>query len=59
MFVCKQEALRRIISTLASKNEELQNFLEAVDHTLTGLQVSSLISWINKGKGLGGWDKRK
>lgn len=44
MFVCKQEALRRIISTLASKNEELQNFLEAVDHTLTGLQVSSLIS---------------
>lgn len=43
MFVCKQEALRRIISTLANKNEELQNFLEAVDHTLAGLQVSSLI----------------
>ncbi|XP_042084305.1 FSD1-like protein isoform X2 [Haplochromis burtoni] len=35
------EALRRIISTLASKNEELQNFLEAVDHTLTGLQEES------------------
>uniref|UniRef100_A0A3Q4GJW7 FSD1-like protein-like n=1 Tax=Neolamprologus brichardi TaxID=32507 RepID=A0A3Q4GJW7_NEOBR len=34
----QKEALRRIISTLASKNEELQNFLEAVDHTLTGLQ---------------------
>uniref|UniRef100_A0AAX7TUR1 Fibronectin type III and SPRY domain containing 1-like n=1 Tax=Astatotilapia calliptera TaxID=8154 RepID=A0AAX7TUR1_ASTCA len=37
----QKEALRRIISTLASKNEELQNFLEAVDHTLTGLQEES------------------
>lgn len=34
-----QEALRRIISTLANKNEELENFLESVDNTLTGLQV--------------------
>uniref|UniRef100_A0A3Q0SR92 Fibronectin type III and SPRY domain containing 1-like n=1 Tax=Amphilophus citrinellus TaxID=61819 RepID=A0A3Q0SR92_AMPCI len=40
---CKQEALRRIISTLTNKSEELQNFLESVDHTLTGLQVSSFI----------------
>ncbi|XP_040915462.1 FSD1-like protein isoform X2 [Toxotes jaculatrix] len=37
----KQEALRRIISTLANKNEELQNFLETVDNTLTGLQEQS------------------
>ncbi|XP_070706681.1 FSD1-like protein isoform X2 [Pempheris klunzingeri] len=34
----QKEALRRIISTLANKNEELQNFLETVDNTLTGLQ---------------------
>lgn len=34
-----QEALRRIISTLSNKNEELENFLESVDSTLTGLQV--------------------
>lgn len=34
-----QEALRRIISTLANKNEELETFLGSVDHTLTGLQV--------------------
>jgi len=39
--VCYQEALCRIISTLANKNEELHNFLETVDNTLTGLQVSS------------------
>uniref|UniRef100_A0A8C2Z8X7 Fibronectin type III and SPRY domain containing 1-like n=1 Tax=Cyclopterus lumpus TaxID=8103 RepID=A0A8C2Z8X7_CYCLU len=30
-----------IISTLANKNEELQNFLETVDNTLTGLQEES------------------
>ncbi|XP_042252184.1 FSD1-like protein isoform X5 [Thunnus maccoyii] len=35
------EALRRIISTLANKNEELQTFLETVDTTLTGLQEES------------------
>uniref|UniRef100_A0A673B0G4 Fibronectin type III and SPRY domain containing 1-like n=1 Tax=Sphaeramia orbicularis TaxID=375764 RepID=A0A673B0G4_9TELE len=35
------EALRRIISTLTSKNEDLQNFLETVDNTLTGLQDES------------------
>lgn len=34
-----QEALRRIISTLSNKNEELENFLESLDNTLTGLQV--------------------
>ncbi|XP_070706680.1 FSD1-like protein isoform X1 [Pempheris klunzingeri] len=37
----QKEALRRIISTLANKNEELQNFLETVDNTLTGLQEES------------------
>ncbi|KAK2818473.1 hypothetical protein Q5P01_024034 [Channa striata] len=37
----QKEALRRIISTLANKNEELQNFLETVDTTLTGLQEES------------------
>uniref|UniRef100_A0A3P8U5V8 Fibronectin type III and SPRY domain containing 1-like n=1 Tax=Amphiprion percula TaxID=161767 RepID=A0A3P8U5V8_AMPPE len=30
--------LRRIISTLAHKNDELQNFLETVENTVTGLQ---------------------
>uniref|UniRef100_A0A3B4XB42 FSD1-like protein n=1 Tax=Seriola lalandi dorsalis TaxID=1841481 RepID=A0A3B4XB42_SERLL len=37
----QKEALRRIISTLANKNEELQNFLETVDNTLAGLQGES------------------
>ncbi|KAG8010393.1 FSD1-like protein, partial [Nibea albiflora] len=36
-----QEALCRIICTLTNKNEELQNFLETVDNTLTGLQEES------------------
>ncbi|XP_031694914.1 FSD1-like protein isoform X3 [Anarrhichthys ocellatus] len=40
LFV-EQEALCRIISTLANKNEELQTFLETVDNTLTGLQEES------------------
>uniref|UniRef100_A0A4W6CLI4 Fibronectin type III and SPRY domain containing 1-like n=1 Tax=Lates calcarifer TaxID=8187 RepID=A0A4W6CLI4_LATCA len=30
----QKEALRRIITTLTNKNEELQNFLETVDNTL-------------------------
>ncbi|XP_061590569.1 FSD1-like protein isoform X1 [Cololabis saira] len=37
----QKEALRRIISTLASKNEELQHFLGTVDSTLMGLQEES------------------
>ncbi|KAM4528580.1 FSD1-like protein isoform 2-T2 [Odontesthes bonariensis] len=37
----QKEALRRIISTLANKNEELQHFLESVDSTLSGLQDES------------------
>lgn len=47
-----QEALRRIISTLANKNEELQNFLEAVDNTLTGLQVSNWLAEREQREGL-------
>ncbi|XP_074473645.1 FSD1-like protein isoform X2 [Sebastes fasciatus] len=37
----QKDALCRIISTLANKNEELQTFLETVDSTLTGLQEES------------------
>uniref|UniRef100_A0A1A8PTB4 Fibronectin type III and SPRY domain containing 1-like n=2 Tax=Nothobranchius rachovii TaxID=451742 RepID=A0A1A8PTB4_9TELE len=37
----QKEALRRIISTLASKNEELHHFLESVDNTVAGLQEES------------------
>ncbi|XP_051794890.1 FSD1-like protein isoform X3 [Acanthochromis polyacanthus] len=37
----QKEALRRIISTLANKNDELQNFLETVENTVTGLQEES------------------
>ncbi|XP_041825981.1 FSD1-like protein isoform X2 [Melanotaenia boesemani] len=37
----QKEALRRIISTLANKNEELQLFLESVDGTLSGLEEES------------------
>ncbi|XP_056288946.1 FSD1-like protein isoform X1 [Pseudoliparis swirei] len=41
MMDTQKEALCRIISTLANKNEELHNFLETVDNTLTGLQEES------------------
>ncbi|XP_039635415.1 FSD1-like protein isoform X2 [Perca fluviatilis] len=41
MMDTQKEALCRIISTLANKNEELQTFLETVDNTLTGLQEES------------------
>ncbi|XP_034048097.1 FSD1-like protein isoform X2 [Thalassophryne amazonica] len=37
----QKEALRRIISTLANKNDELQNFLETVNNTMIGLQEES------------------
>ncbi|XP_038127941.1 FSD1-like protein isoform X2 [Cyprinodon tularosa] len=37
----QKEALCRIINTLANKNEELQNFLDSVDSTRTGLQEES------------------
>ncbi|XP_026153290.1 FSD1-like protein isoform X1 [Mastacembelus armatus] len=41
MWAESQEALHRIITTLANKNEELQIFLETLDNTLTGLQEES------------------
>lgn len=37
----QKEALQRIITTLASKNEELHNFMETLNHSLAGLQVNS------------------
>ncbi|XP_034145939.1 FSD1-like protein isoform X4 [Esox lucius] len=35
------EALQRIITTLASKNEELQIFMESLRHSLAGVQVNT------------------
>uniref|UniRef100_A0AAY4A1H0 FSD1L protein n=1 Tax=Denticeps clupeoides TaxID=299321 RepID=A0AAY4A1H0_9TELE len=35
------EALQRIITTLANKNEELHNFIETLSHSLAGLQVNT------------------
>ncbi|XP_034751598.1 FSD1-like protein isoform X2 [Etheostoma cragini] len=43
MMDTQKEALCRIISTLANKNEELQTFLETVDNTLSGLQEESCL----------------
>ncbi|XP_071198650.1 FSD1-like protein isoform X3 [Salvelinus alpinus] len=37
----QKEALQRIITTLANKNEELHNFMETLSHTLAGVQVNS------------------
>ncbi|XP_036384997.1 FSD1-like protein isoform X2 [Megalops cyprinoides] len=37
----QKEALQRIITTLASKNEELHSFIDTLSHSLTGLQVNS------------------
>lgn len=37
----QKEALQRIITTLASKNEELHNFMETLSHSLACLQVNS------------------
>uniref|UniRef100_A0A8K9XFW7 Fibronectin type III and SPRY domain containing 1-like n=1 Tax=Oncorhynchus mykiss TaxID=8022 RepID=A0A8K9XFW7_ONCMY len=34
------EALQRIITTLANKNEELHNFMETLSHSLAGVQVN-------------------
>uniref|UniRef100_A0A8C0GYH5 Fibronectin type III and SPRY domain containing 1 like n=1 Tax=Chelonoidis abingdonii TaxID=106734 RepID=A0A8C0GYH5_CHEAB len=33
--------LERIISTLANKNEEIQNFIDTLNHTLKGVQANS------------------
>uniref|UniRef100_A0A672QCM1 Fibronectin type III and SPRY domain containing 1 like n=1 Tax=Sinocyclocheilus grahami TaxID=75366 RepID=A0A672QCM1_SINGR len=37
----QKDALQRIIATLANKNEELQNFIETLNHTLDRVQVNS------------------
>uniref|UniRef100_A0A5F9D6A7 Fibronectin type III and SPRY domain containing 1 like n=1 Tax=Oryctolagus cuniculus TaxID=9986 RepID=A0A5F9D6A7_RABIT len=37
----EQEALQRIISTLANKNDEIQNFIDTLNHTLKGVQENS------------------
>nr|XP_029511571.1 FSD1-like protein isoform X2 [Oncorhynchus nerka] len=37
----QKEALQRIITTLANKNEDLHNFMETLSHSLAGVQVVS------------------
>ncbi|XP_041915980.1 FSD1-like protein isoform X1 [Alosa sapidissima] len=37
----QKEALQRIITTLANKNEELHNFIDTLSHSLAGVQVNS------------------
>ncbi|KAM4634164.1 FSD1-like protein [Polymixia lowei] len=40
----QKDALRRIVTTLANKNEELHNFLDTLDHTLSGLQENASLA---------------
>ncbi|XP_053321845.1 FSD1-like protein isoform X2 [Spea bombifrons] len=37
----QKEALQRIITTLANKNDEIQNFIDTLNHRLKGVQVNS------------------
>ncbi|KAM9441458.1 FSD1-like protein isoform 3-T3 [Clarias gariepinus] len=37
----QKEALQRIITTLANKNDEIHNFIETLSHLLAGVQVNS------------------
>ncbi|XP_052380710.1 FSD1-like protein isoform X2 [Oncorhynchus keta] len=37
----QKEALQRIITTLANKNEDVHNFMETLSHSLAGVQVNS------------------
>ncbi|XP_078532797.1 FSD1-like protein isoform X1 [Lissotriton helveticus] len=37
----QKEALQRIISTLANKNDEIQNFIDTLNHSLKGVQTNS------------------
>ncbi|KAI6055229.1 FSD1L [Marmota monax] len=37
----QKEALQRIISTLANKNDEIQNFIDTLNQTLRGVQENS------------------
>ncbi|XP_041419674.1 FSD1-like protein isoform X4 [Xenopus laevis] len=36
-----EEALQRIITTLANKNDEIQNFIDTLNHRLRGVQANS------------------
>uniref|UniRef100_A0A2K5QGL5 Fibronectin type III and SPRY domain containing 1 like n=1 Tax=Cebus imitator TaxID=2715852 RepID=A0A2K5QGL5_CEBIM len=38
---CLLMTLQRIISTLANKNDEIQNFIDTLNHTLKGVQANS------------------
>lgn len=37
----QKEALQRIITTLANKNDEIQNFIDTLSHVLKGVQGNS------------------
>ncbi|XP_035246278.1 FSD1-like protein isoform X1 [Anguilla anguilla] len=37
----QKEALQRIVTTLANKNEELHSFIDTLSHSLAGLQINS------------------
>ncbi|XP_073522726.1 FSD1-like protein isoform X1 [Phyllobates terribilis] len=37
----QKEALQRIITTLANKNDEIQNFIDTLSHVLKGVQANS------------------
>ncbi|CAH2293890.1 FSD1 isoform X1 [Pelobates cultripes] len=37
----QKEALQRIIATLANKNDEIQNFIDTLNHRLKGVQANS------------------
>uniref|UniRef100_A0A4W3I604 Fibronectin type III and SPRY domain containing 1 like n=1 Tax=Callorhinchus milii TaxID=7868 RepID=A0A4W3I604_CALMI len=37
-----EEALQRIITTLANKDDEIQNFIETLNHTLKNVQANSI-----------------
>ncbi|XP_007897208.1 FSD1-like protein isoform X1 [Callorhinchus milii] len=38
----QREALQRIITTLANKDDEIQNFIETLNHTLKNVQANSI-----------------
>lgn len=47
LFSSRQESLRKIITTLALKNEEIQNFICSLKQSLQNLEVQSRTSVIN------------
>ncbi|XP_009703574.1 PREDICTED: FSD1-like protein, partial [Cariama cristata] len=40
-FLIQDETLQRIVSTLANKNDEIHNFIDMLNHTITNVQVNS------------------